>query len=86
MQGCNEGAKASTDLTHWPQALANGARLVTGARVMRIETNARGRATGALWLDDDGREHFQAANVVVVAANAIGTRAAVAAVVVGHPS
>ncbi|MBA3288724.1 MAG: GMC family oxidoreductase, partial [Acidimicrobiia bacterium] len=25
MQGCNEGAKASTDLTHWPVAIANGA-------------------------------------------------------------
>ncbi len=73
MQGCNEGAKASTDLTHWPHAIANGARLVTGARVMRIETDARGLATGAVWLDDDGHEHFQAATVVVMAANAIGT-------------
>jgi choline dehydrogenase-like flavoprotein len=73
MQGCNEGAKASTDLTHWPHALANGARLVTGARVTRIETDARGLATGAVWIDDDGREHFQAASVVVMAANAIGT-------------
>ena len=25
--GCNEGAKASTDLTHWPKAIALGARL-----------------------------------------------------------
>ncbi len=73
MQGCNEGAKASTDLTHWPHALANGARLVTGARVMRIETELAGLATGAVWIDDDGREHFQAASVVVLAANAIGT-------------
>jgi choline dehydrogenase-like flavoprotein len=73
MQGCNEGAKASTDLTHWPHALANGARLVAGARVTRIETDARGLATGAVWIDDDGREHFQAASVVVMAANAIGT-------------
>ena len=40
--GCNEGAKASTDLTHWPKAIALGARLVTGARVRRIETNADG--------------------------------------------
>ena len=40
--GCNEGAKASTDLTHWPKAIALGARLVTGARVRRIETNERG--------------------------------------------
>lgn len=73
MQGCGEGAKASTDLTHWPQALARGARLITGARVMRIETDARGLATGAVWLDGDGHEHFQRANIVVMAANAIGT-------------
>lgn len=73
MQGCNEGAKASTDLTHWPHAIANGARLLTGARVLRIETNSQGLATGALWLDKDGCEYFQPANVVVLAANAIGT-------------
>lgn len=71
--GCNEGAKASTDLTHWPKAIAKGARLVTGARVRRIETNARGLATGATWIDEDGNEHFQPARVVVLAANAIGT-------------
>ena len=33
-QGCNEGAKGSTDVTHWPDALAAGAR-------------ARHRGTGA---------------------------------------
>ena len=71
--GCNEGAKASTDLTHWPKAIAKGARLVTGARVRRIETDAKGLATGATWIDSDGAEHFQPAKVVVVAANAIGT-------------
>ena len=73
MQGCNEGAKASTDLTHWPVAIANGARLVTGARVRRLETNNRGLVTGATWLDREGREHFQAASSVVLAANGIGT-------------
>ncbi len=71
--GCNEGAKASTDLTHWPKAISLGARLVTGARVRRIETNDRGLATGATWLDRDGNERFQPAKVVVLAANAIGT-------------
>ncbi|HVM29834.1 MAG TPA: GMC family oxidoreductase [Candidatus Limnocylindrales bacterium] len=71
--GCNEGAKASTDLTHWPKAIARGAQLITGARVRRIESNERGLATGATWIDRDGREHFQPAQVVVLAANAIGT-------------
>jgi choline dehydrogenase-like flavoprotein len=73
MQGCNEGAKASTDLTHWPHAIANGARLVTGARVLRIETNSAGLAMGAVWLDEDGHAHFQPAGIVVLAANAIGS-------------
>ncbi|HEU4673627.1 MAG TPA: GMC family oxidoreductase N-terminal domain-containing protein, partial [Candidatus Limnocylindrales bacterium] len=71
--GCNEGAKASTDQTHWPKAIAKGARLVTNARVRRIETNAHGLATGATWIDAEGNEHFEPAKVVVVAANAIGT-------------
>jgi choline dehydrogenase-like flavoprotein len=71
--GCNEGAKASTDQTHWPKAIANGARLITGARVRRIETNDDGLATGATWIDREGGEHFEPAKVVVVAANAIGT-------------
>jgi choline dehydrogenase-like flavoprotein len=71
--GCNEGAKASTDLTHWPEVLASGGRLVTGACVSRLTTDGRGRATGAEWIDQDGREHIQAAEVVLLAANGIGT-------------
>jgi choline dehydrogenase-like flavoprotein len=72
-QGCSEGAKASTDLTHWPKAIAHGATLITGARVRRLETNARGLVTGATWLDRQGNEHFTPAKVTVLAANAIGT-------------
>lgn len=72
MQGCNEGAKGSTDLTHWPRAIAAGARLVTAARVVRIDA-AGDRVTGATWLDADGRERHVAADAVVLAANGIGT-------------
>jgi choline dehydrogenase-like flavoprotein len=71
--GCNEGAKASTDLTHWPRAVADGARLITNARARRITVDGRGLATGAEWLDRDGREHFQPARVVLCAANGVGT-------------
>ena len=46
---------------------------MTGARVRRLETNDRGLVTGATWIDRDGREHFQAASTVVLAANGIGT-------------
>jgi choline dehydrogenase-like flavoprotein len=73
MQGCGEGAKASTDLTHWPQAIAAGARLVTGARVRRIVTDRRGLARGAEWVDAEGHEHLQTADLVLCAANGIGT-------------
>ncbi len=73
MQGCPEQAKASVDLTHWPAALKAGARLVTGARVARIETDRAGRATGALWRDRAGVDHFQAAEAVIVCCNGVGT-------------
>jgi choline dehydrogenase-like flavoprotein len=84
--GCNEGAKGSTDLTHWPDAIAAGAQLVTGASVVRIPTDARGLATGAEWIDEEGRSHFQAADVVLLAANGIGTpRLLLASASARHP-
>ena len=73
LTGCPERAKASMDLTHWPDATAAGARLVTGARVSRIETNANGLATGAVYIDRSGRERRQRASTVIVCANAVGT-------------
>jgi choline dehydrogenase-like flavoprotein len=73
MHGCPEGAKASFDLTHWPQALSNGARLITKAHVTRITTAASGRATGAHYLDSEGQEHEERADVVILAANGVGT-------------
>ncbi len=73
MTGCISGAKASTDITHWPDALAAGARLVTGARVREITTDARGRASGAIYRDRDGVEHHVGARLVVLACNGIGT-------------
>jgi choline dehydrogenase-like flavoprotein len=73
LTGCPQGAKASTDLTHWPQALAAGAVLVTGARVKEIRVNAQGRATGAVFVDRQGVEREQKAGVVIVAANGVGT-------------
>jgi choline dehydrogenase-like flavoprotein len=73
MFGCPEGAKGSTDLTLWPDALKAGAKLVTGARVREITMNGSGLATGALWLDRDGNEQRTESDVVVLAANGIGT-------------
>lgn len=71
--GCNEGAKSSADATHWTKAVALGASLVTGARVLRITLDDAGLANGAEWMDEAGAVHFQSADVVLCAANGIGT-------------
>lgn len=72
--GCPAGAKGSTDVTHWPAAIRSGAQLVVGARVKEITLDSKGRACGAVYIDrDDGQEHFQPAQIVVLAANGIGT-------------
>jgi choline dehydrogenase-like flavoprotein len=71
--GCPIGAKASTDVTYWPKALAAGARLVTGARVREITLGPYGLADGAVYYDRAGREQALKARAVVLAANGIGT-------------
>ncbi len=71
--GCSEGAKSSADVTPWKKAVALGVRLVTGARVLRITLDAAGLANGAEWMDETGVVHFQSADVVLCAANGIGT-------------
>ena len=73
MWGCVEGAKGSVDRTHWPENLALGVELRTGARVRRLEVNGRGLVTGAMYVDRTGVEHFQPAGVTILGANGIGT-------------
>ncbi|MCP4385196.1 MAG: GMC family oxidoreductase [Hyphomicrobiales bacterium] len=72
-QGCPEQAKGSFDITHWPDAIAHGAKLITGARVREITVDARGRVSGAIYVDRAGVEHRQKAERVIVCANGIGT-------------
>ena len=38
-----------------------------------ITTDERGLASGAIWIDREGREHHQAARTVLVCANGVGT-------------
>jgi choline dehydrogenase-like flavoprotein len=71
--GCPVGARSSTDVAYWPLALKAGARLVTGARVFEIETDARGRATGVAYRDETGATRRHRAAVVILAANGVGT-------------
>jgi choline dehydrogenase-like flavoprotein len=72
-QGCNEGAKSTFDATHWRPFVDRGGRLVTGARAKRIALDEQGLASGCVWVDADGAEHYQAARIVLCAANGIGT-------------
>jgi choline dehydrogenase-like flavoprotein len=71
--GCAQGAKASTDITYWPQALRNRVQLRTRARVREITVGPDGMASGAVYLDAEGVEHFQPAGVVIMACNGVGT-------------
>ena len=71
--GCAQGAKASTDITYWPHAVRAGVEVYTRCRVREITVGADGMAAGVVYYDRDGVERFQAAEVVVVACNGVGT-------------
>jgi choline dehydrogenase-like flavoprotein len=72
-QGCPTGAKATADLTHWRHVVRLGGKVITRARVTRIATDRSGLACGAEWVDEQGNGHFQSADVVLLAANGVGT-------------
>lgn len=71
--GCRHRAKASADVTYWPRALAAGARLVTGARVVEVTVDAAGRADGAVWIDRTGTSRRTRADAVMLSANGVQT-------------
>ncbi len=71
--GCAIGAKASTDITYWPKALARGAMLRTGARVREITVTDAGLADGVIYYDGHGNVREQKARIVVLACNGVGT-------------
>jgi choline dehydrogenase-like flavoprotein len=71
-QGCVIRAKASTDVTYWPKAIAADVELRPNCVVQRIDIEG-GRATGVIYCDAEGRETRQPAGHVVVAGNGIGT-------------
>jgi len=71
--GCTQGAKASTDLTYWPVAIREGVELRTHCRVREITVAPDGMADGVVYYDGEGRECRQAAEIVVVACNGVGT-------------
>jgi choline dehydrogenase-like flavoprotein len=72
--GCEFGAKSSSLVTMIPTAQATGrCEIRTDSTVARVETNAKGRATGVVYFDRDGRERRQAARAVILAANGAET-------------
>jgi choline dehydrogenase-like flavoprotein len=71
--GCAQGAKASTDITYWPDAIRSGVRLATRCRVREITVGPDGLADGVLYHDAEGVLRRQRAEIVVVACNGIGT-------------
>lgn len=71
--GCAQGAKASVDITYWPHALRARVELRTRCRVREITVNREGMASGVVYYAPNGEERFQPAEMVIVAANGIGT-------------
>ena len=71
--GCAQGAKGSVDVTYWPVAERAGVHLRSGCRVREILVRPDGFADGVIYFDEEGREHRQRAEIVVLACNGIGT-------------
>lgn len=70
--GCPRGARASVDVTYWPEALEAGVELRTECTVLRV-TSEPGHVTGVDYIDADGTVVHQPAGQVVLAANGLGT-------------
>lgn len=67
--GCEVDAKSSGVTTHLPMATATGHYEVrTGCHVVSVEGDSSGRASGVRYVDAEGTEHFQPADVVVLSA------------------
>lgn len=71
--GCAQGAKASTDITYWPEAQRRGVELRPHCRVREITVREDGMADGVLYYDADGQLQEQKAEIVIMACNGIGT-------------
>lgn len=70
-QGCMIGAKGSALATSLPAARVLGAEIRPHCFVTRIQLDYRGRCRGVVYLDPQGSERFQEADVIVLAANGI---------------
>jgi choline dehydrogenase-like flavoprotein len=72
--GCEYRAKSSTLFTTIPQAIATGrCEVRADSYVRKIETDHRGRVSGAVYFDADRTERFQRARAVVLCCNGLET-------------
>ncbi|MBV9008001.1 MAG: GMC family oxidoreductase [Verrucomicrobia bacterium] len=73
IQGCKVGAKASTLITHVPDAIRNGAEVRSLSMASRIELGKNNRVSGVHYFNREGRARFQKAKAVIVSGYAIET-------------
>lgn len=73
IQACKVGAKASTLITHVPDALEHGAEVRDFSMVSRVSMRPDGRTDGVFYFDHEGKERFQRARAVIVSGYAIET-------------
>ena len=71
IQGCKVGAKASTLITHVPDAVKSGAEVRDRSMVSRIELGKDNRVKGVHYFDREGGAHFQKAKAVIVSGYSI---------------
>jgi choline dehydrogenase-like flavoprotein len=72
--GCEVRAKSSSLVSVIPKAVASGrCEIRPNSYARKIETDAKGRATGVKYFDADKKEAFQRAKAVVVCANGAET-------------
>jgi choline dehydrogenase-like flavoprotein len=70
---CIQGCKASTLITHVPDAIESGAEIRDHSMASRVELGGNGRVTGVHYFDRDGESHFQKAKAVIISGYAIET-------------
>ncbi len=72
--GCEMLAKSSTLASVIPVAEKTGrCEIRSDSYVRKIETDAQGRVTGAIYFERNRREAFQRAKVIVLCANGVET-------------
>jgi len=71
-QGCRNAAKAGTDVTYLPAALAHGAEIRAGATVHGVERDAAGRVTAVVYRQD-GQDHRQRCDALVLCGGGVET-------------